>query len=183
MDWIYHGRCWKFGDNLAVDADLTKKEFALSRETRPEVLRDFVMCGIDPDFPKKVSPRDIIVAGRRFAQGNPHIQGLLGIAALNLGLVVESIPRGSYRNAINAGLPFLTLCKDVTRQCETGDELRVDFSTGTFENLTRATRLAYEPLPPILLETIALGGWKPMVVRRIAALRAEGRIAAATQAG
>ena len=99
MNWVYTGRCWKFGDNLAVDADLTKKEFASQRETRPEVLREFCMCGVDPDFPKKVSPRDIIVAGRRFAQGNPHIQGLLGIAALNLGLVVESIPRGSYRNA------------------------------------------------------------------------------------
>ena len=21
MDWVYTGRCWKFGDNLAVDAD------------------------------------------------------------------------------------------------------------------------------------------------------------------
>ena len=69
MDWVYTGRCWKFGDNLAVDADLTKKEFAMQRETRPEVLREFCMCGVDPDFPKKVGPHDIIVAGRRFAQG------------------------------------------------------------------------------------------------------------------
>jgi 3-isopropylmalate dehydratase small subunit len=177
MDWVYTGTCWKFGDNLAVDADLTKKEFALSRETRPEVLRDFVMCGIDPDFPKKVLPRDIIVAGRRFAQGNPHIQGLLGIAALNLGLVVESIPRGSYRNAINAGLPFLSHCLGVTKECETGDKLRVDFATGEFKNLTRNTRTTYEPLPPELLETIAIGGWKPMVARRIARLRKEGVVA------
>ncbi|HUC61720.1 MAG TPA: 3-isopropylmalate dehydratase [Alphaproteobacteria bacterium] len=179
MDWIYHGRCWKFGDNLAVDADLTKKEFALQRETRPEILREFCMCGIDPDFPKKVSPRDIVVAGRRFAQGNPHIQGLLGIAALSLGAVVESIPRGSYRNAVNAGLPILPHCDGVTKECETGDELRVDFATGSFENLTRGTKHRYEPLPATLLETIALGGWRPMVAQRIAKLRAEGRIAAA----
>ena len=179
MDWIYTGRCWKFGDNLAVDADLTKKEFAMQRETRPEVLREFCMCGIDPDFPKKVAPHDIIVAGRRFAQGNPHIQGLLGIAALNLGLVVESIPRGSYRNAVNAGLPFLPHCDGVTGECETGDRLRVDFATGLFENLTRGTRHTYPALSKTLLETIALGGWKPMVAARIASLRKEGRIAAA----
>lgn len=184
MDFVYTGRCWKFGDNLAVDADLTKKEFATARETRLEVLRDYVMCGIDPDFPKKVSPRDIVVAGKRFAQGNPHIQGLLGLAALNLGLVVESIPRGSFRNAINAGVPFLTRCIGVTKECETGDKLSVNFATGVFENLTRKTRIAYQPLPPELLETIALGGWKPMVARRIARMREDGKIrAASTPAG
>jgi 3-isopropylmalate/(R)-2-methylmalate dehydratase small subunit len=178
MDWVYAGRCWKFGDNLAVDADLTKKELASQRETRPEVLREYCMCGVDPDFHKKVSPHDIIVAGRRFAQGNPHIQGLLGIAALKLGLVVESIPRGSYRNAINAGLPFLSRCESVTAECETGDELRVNFSTGLFENLTRGTRKNYEPLSATQRDIIALGGWKPMFTVRIATMRAEGKIAA-----
>jgi 3-isopropylmalate/(R)-2-methylmalate dehydratase small subunit len=176
MDFIYQGRCWKFGDNLAVDADLTKKEFASARETRLEVLRDYVMCGVDPEFPKKAKPHDIIVAGRRFAQGNPHIQGLLGLKSLDLGLVVESIPRGSFRNAINAGVPFLTKCIGVTNECETGDELRVDFRTGVFENLTRKTRLVYEPLAPELLETIALGGWQAAVTRRIQQLREQGVI-------
>lgn len=168
MQWIYRGRCWKFGDNLSVDGDLMKEEFALTRETRPEVLRQYVMCGVDPDFPKKASPGDLIVAGKRFAQGNPHIQGLLGIAALGLGLVVESIPRGSFRNAVNAGLPFLPHCPGVTAACETGDELSVDFASGRFENLTRGTVQDYPPLDPLLRETIALGGWKAMVLRRLA---------------
>ena len=116
MELIYQGRCWKFGDNLSVDADLNKKEFASQRETRLEVLREFCMVGVDPGFAKKAKPHDIIVAGKRFAQGNPHIQGLLGIAGLELGLVVESIPRGSFRNAINAGLPFMTKCAGVTAE-------------------------------------------------------------------
>jgi 3-isopropylmalate/(R)-2-methylmalate dehydratase small subunit len=168
MDIVYQGRCWKFGDNISVDSDLMKKEFSTLRETRLEVLKDYVMCGIDPEFPKKVSPHDIIVGGKRFAQGNPHIQGLLGIAGLQLGLVVESIQRGSFRNAINAGVPFLPHCAGVGSECETGDELRVNFNTGLFENLTRGTRKTYEALPAPLLETISLGGWKPMVARRIA---------------
>jgi 3-isopropylmalate/(R)-2-methylmalate dehydratase small subunit len=172
MDWIYHGRCWKFGDNISCDHDLMKHEFATTRETRLEVLRDFVMCGIDPDFPKKVAPRDIIVAGKRFAQGNPHIQGLLGITGLQLGLVVESIQRGAFRNAISAGVPFLPRCEGVTSACETGDELRVNFETGEFENLTRGLRLHYAPLDATLRATTAAGGWKPMVMRRIAGTRA-----------
>jgi 3-isopropylmalate/(R)-2-methylmalate dehydratase small subunit len=175
MDFIYQGRCWKFGDNLAADADLTKKEFATQRETRLEVLREFCMVGVDPEFAKKAKPHDIIVAGKRFAQGNPHIQGLLGIRGLELGLVVESIPRGSFRNAINAGLPFLTHCTGVTAECETGDELRVNFETGLFENLTRGTRKQYTPLAKSLLETIAMGGWKPMVAKRVAEMKSQRR--------
>ena len=174
MNFVFQGKCWKFGDNLAVDADLTKKEFASQRETRLEVLRDFVMCGVDPDFHKKAKPNDIVVAGRRFAQGNPHIQGLLGLRSLDLGFVCESIPRGSYRNAINAGVPFMTHCLGVPKECETGDDLRVDFAKGTFENLTRGTKLQYTPLPPELLEKIAIGGWEKAVAQRIATMRAQG---------
>ena len=171
MDIIYEGACWKFGDNLSVDADLTKKEFGTQRETRLEVLREFVMCGIDPEFSKKVSRHDIIVAGKRFAQGNPHIQGLLGIAGLELGLVVESIPRGSLRNAVNAGLSFLSQCESVTSECETGDRLRVNFSTGLFENLTRGTSKQYEPLDKMLLEIVLAGGWEPTFAKRAEAMK------------
>ena len=171
MDMIYEGACWKFGDNISVDADLTKKEFSTQRETRHEVLREFVMCGIDPDFPKKVSRHDILVAGKRFAQGNPHIQGLLGIAGLELGLVVESIPRGSFRNAVNAGLPFLSHCDNVTGECETGDRLRVNFTTGLFENLTSGKSIQYEPLDKMLLDIVAAGGWQPTFAKRAAAMK------------
>ena len=169
FNWVYEGRCWKFGDNISVDGDLMSHDLAVQREIRPEVLKDFVMCGLDASFAAKVVPGDILVAGKRFAQGNPHIQGLLGIAGLKMGLVVESIPRGSYRNAVNAGLPLLPHCEAVSTECETGDVLRVDFSSGLFENLSRNTRRQYEPLDPQLLHTISLGGWKPMAMERLRA--------------
>lgn len=169
MNWLYRGRCWKFGDNLGIDGDIMPLRFALERETDPMVLRDFLMSEIDPDFPKKVAPGDIIVAGRRFGQGNPHIQGFLGIKGHGLGLVAESIPRGSFRNAINAGLPFLTGCAGVTALCETGDQLEVDFTTGRFVNLSRGTQASYTPLPPELQAIIAVGGWKEHFRRRLAA--------------
>jgi 3-isopropylmalate/(R)-2-methylmalate dehydratase small subunit len=141
--------------------------FALIRETRPEVLREHVMEGIDPEFAHKVSPGDIIVAGKRFGQGNPHIYGLIGIHALGLGLVVESIPRGTFRNAINAGLPFLPRCPGVTLEVEEGDELEVDFRNGEFVNLTRNIKREYSPLNPTLIKIIEAGGWEPMLRQRI----------------
>jgi 3-isopropylmalate/(R)-2-methylmalate dehydratase small subunit len=134
------------------------------------------MTGLDPDFPNKVQPGDIIVAGKRFAQGNPHIQGLIGMTAHRLGLVVESIPRGSYRNAINAGVPFLPACGGVTSRVESGDDIEVNFETGLFINHSRGVRLQYKPLEAAQLAIIAAGGWRAQLEARVAQmLRQVGR--------
>lgn len=167
MNWIYRGRCWRFGDNLGIDGDIMPLRFALSRETDPVVLRDFLMSEIDPNFAKKVKPGDIIVGGRRFGQGNPHMQGFLGMRGHGLGLVAETIPHGSFRNVINAGVPFLAPCPDVTKTCETGDELEVNFETGLFRNLTRGRDHRYLPVEPELRKIIAVGGWAEHVKKRL----------------
>ena len=171
MNWVYKGICWKFGDNLGIDGDVMPLRFALERELDPEVLRPHLMAGVDPEFPNKVSPGDIIVAGHRFGQGNPHIQGFLGIVGHGLGLVAESIPRGSFRNAINAGLPFLTGCEGVTADVETGDELEVNFKTGEFKNLSRDLTHQFQPLDAQLQAIIEAGGWRANLEKRIARLR------------
>lgn len=171
MDWVYKGKCWKFGDNLGIDGDVMPLRFALERELDPAVLSPFLMAGVDPDFSNKVSPGDIIVAGKRFGQGNPHIQGFLGIVGHGLGLVAETIPRGSFRNAINAGLPFLTGCDGVTADVETGDDLEVNFQTGEFKNLSRDIRRQFQPLDAQLQTIIEAGGWAPNLEKRLANLR------------
>lgn len=158
--WKYLGKCWKFGDNLGIDGDIMPLRFAIERELNPTVLKDYLMSGIDKEFHNKVSPNDIIVAGKRFAQGNPHIQGFLGIIGKKLGLVVESIPRGSFRNAINAGLPFLPNCPGVTNLVETGDTLEVDFQKGDFINLSKNTKHNFTPLDQQLQNKLEIGDWK-----------------------
>ena len=172
MNWVYKGKCWKFGDNLGIDGDVMPLRFALERELDPIILRDHLMAGIDPDFPQKVSPGDIIVAGKRFGQGNPHIQGFLGIVGHKLGLVVETIPRGSFRNAINAGLPFLSGCDSVSNDVETGDELEVNFKTGEFKNLSRDIHRHFKPLDAQLQVIIEVGGWHASLEKRLSKLRA-----------
>ena len=172
MKWIYQGKCWKFGDNLGIDGDVMPLRFALERELNPIVLRDHLMAGVDPEFPQKVSPGDIIVAGKRFGQGNPHIQGFLGIIGHGLGLVVETIPRGSFRNAINAGLPFLSGCEKITNDVETGDTLEVNFQTGDFRNLSRDIKRQFKPLDRQLMAIIEAGGWHANLEKRLAKLAA-----------
>ena len=118
-----------------------------------------------------MSPGVIIVAGKRFGQGNPHIQGFLGIVGHGLGLVAESIPRGSFRNAINAGLPFLNGCDGVGNDVDTGDDLEVNFLTGEFNNLSRNITRQYTPLDAKLREIIQAGGWAPSLEKRLSNVR------------
>ena len=171
MQLTYRGRCWKFGDNVGVDGDMMPLDFALQRETRLEVLAPHAMTGLDPDFPKKVKAGDIVVAGKRFAQGNPHIQGLLGLVAHQVGLVCESTPRGSLRNAVNAGLPLLPSCPGISSIVQTGDELEVDFESGDLRNVTRDWIRVFEPLPRALLDIIVRGGWEAAVEARVAMMK------------
>jgi 3-isopropylmalate/(R)-2-methylmalate dehydratase small subunit len=165
--WTLKGRCWLFGDDIAVDGDLMPLEFALRRELRPEVLKDHIFSQMDQTIAARIKPGDIIVAGKRFAQGNPHIQGLIGLAGAGVGLVVESIPSGSYRNAINAGLRFLPRCRGVRALVANGDHLEVNFASGAVSNLTSGASAQFDPLPPLLQDIVAVGGWAPKFRRRL----------------
>jgi 3-isopropylmalate/(R)-2-methylmalate dehydratase small subunit len=88
--------------------------------------------------------------------------------------VVESIQRGSYRNAINAGVPFLPACVGVGELVQTGDQIEVNFATGVFINHSRGTQMQYPPLAQSQLAIIAAGGWRAQLEARVAAMRAKG---------
>jgi 3-isopropylmalate/(R)-2-methylmalate dehydratase small subunit len=107
------------------------------------------------------------VGGRRFAQGNAHIQGMIGLKGCGVGLVAESIPIGSFRNALAAGLPVLPRCPGVRAMFENEDEIEVDFATARIRNLTRGTDATFPPLAPHLIEMLRAGGWGPMFRRRL----------------
>jgi len=151
------GRCWKFGDNLSTDAAVLPLPIA-RKSHDPKVLKDYVMTGVDPEFPKYVCPGDIIVAGKNFGNGNPHVWGYYAIKELGIGIVVESMARGGFRNAVTAGVPFLPSAQDITKKVNQGDELRVNFRTGEIKNLTSGELLKTEPLPKLILEIIEAGG-------------------------
>ena len=161
------GRAWVFGDNVAIDGDLMALEWALKRETDPEVLRQHVFEGLAPRFAKEVAEGDVVFAGRRFAQGNPHIQGLIGLAGCGVGIVVESIPSGSFRNALCAGLPMLPRCPGIRDMVSDGDRVSVDFRCGRVVNETRGVEESFTPLPDRLLVYIEAGGWGPVFQRRL----------------
>ncbi len=163
------GRCVVLGDNIGNDGHLMSLDFALARETDPEVLRREIFRGLDDTLAARLRPGDLIVTGRRFAQGNPHIQGFLGLKGAGIGLLTESIPSASYRLAINAGVPFLPSCPGLPPRVAEGDVLDVDFDTGAVVNTTRDESFRFAPLPGHARDIIKAGGWQPMFEARLAA--------------
>ena len=57
MKWVYRGRCWLFGDDLAIDGAIMPLRFALARETDPMVLREHLMSELDPGWEAHVRRR------------------------------------------------------------------------------------------------------------------------------
>ena len=168
MELILKGKCWKFGDNLTTDVAVYPIHTTRGLGYTPDVLKKFVMTGIDPEFPEKVRAGDIIVAGKNFGQGNPHVWGFYGMKAHGIGLIVESFARGGFRNAVTAGVPFLPAAEDITSEVNQGDELEVNFRTGQINNLTSGKVIKTEPLPEALLEIIEAGGEEKLLEKKLA---------------
>lgn len=163
MNWVLTGKCWIFGDNIPIDGGLLPMEYIRSHQEDPQVLKKHVMENIDPQFPKKVQKGDIIITGNRFGHGNAHIQGFLGLKALGIGLICESISRGAFRNVITAGIPVLPFCKGIRKNVIQNDLFEVNFKTGEIKNLTRDTVIQTEPLNVNLLQIIEAGGSMPFL--------------------
>ena len=168
MERVMQGKIWKFPENIAIDVDLMDPDFMRKRVMDPVELAPHVFESLRPEFAKEVQPGDIIVAGKRFGHGNPHIQGYLGLKHLGIGIVAESMPRGSYRNAIKTGIWALPTCIGVTREVNDGDNVRVDFEIGEITLLKTGRKLNYPPMPAKLREIVGAGGtdaWIKLVLQ------------------
>jgi 3-isopropylmalate/(R)-2-methylmalate dehydratase small subunit len=126
------------------------------------------------NFPRNSSQEISFVAGRRFAQGNPHAQGFRGIKALGLGLLITDwIHRGAYRNCVLAGVPTIPTCPDILNYVNQGDILEVNFESGLIINHSTGKKIKGQPMPPFLLQIIAAGGSTMYLQDQ---LRAKGRL-------
>lgn len=164
------GHVFKYGDN--VDTDVIIPARYLNTADAAELARH-CMEDLDETFVQRVRPGDLIVAGWNFGCGSSREHAPLVIKTCGVGCVIaKSFARIFYRNAINIGLPILE-CPEAADAIEAGDEVEVDFDTGTVVDLSRGTRFSAQPFPPFIQKIIRDGGL-------LASLRAEaGTIAGA----
>jgi len=152
----FKGRIWKFGDNIDTDAIIPARYLSTSD---PEILATHCMEDADPDFVKKISRDDIIVAGENFGCGSSREHAPIAIKAAGISCVIaESFARIFYRNAFNMGLPIFE-SGDLWTMISDGQEIEVDSDEGTIMVVnSMAGPVRINPIPPFMQELIRAGG-------------------------
>jgi 3-isopropylmalate/(R)-2-methylmalate dehydratase small subunit len=154
----------KFGENIDTDVILPGKYLVL---VDPYNLAKHALEGLDPDFPEKAKKGVIIVGGKNFGCGSSREQAPLALKYSGVKCVIaETFARIFFRNAINIGLPVIE-CKDILATVDEGDELTVDFETGTVQNLSKGKSFQVAKLPPFILEILSDGGLIENLRRRM----------------
>ena len=150
---MIEGRTWTFGDDISTDLLYPQTAYHLPLAEAAQL----VFSANRPGWSEQVEPGDIIVGGTNFGMGSsrPAVALLreLGIAA-NLA---ESFTNLYFRNCVNYALPAIA-APGVLALIGEGDHLRVDFASGTIENVTTGAKLVTDPLPPELLTIVESGG-------------------------
>lgn len=149
------GQVFKYPDN--VDTDVIIPARYLNTADAKELARH-CMEDIDAEFVNQVQPGDVMVAGWNFGCGSSREHAPLVIKTCGTGCVIaKSFARIFYRNAINIGLPILE-CPDAAEEIAAGDQVSVDFTSGTITDLTSGKSYQAEPFPPFIQNIISQGG-------------------------
>ena len=115
------------------------------------------MEDIDPNFVKKISIGDVIVAGENFGCGSSREHAPIAIKSAGIcAVIAKSFARIFYRNSFNMGLLILE-CNE-TDEINEGDEIKIDVNQGTISNLTQNKTYKFQPIPPFMQELIKSGG-------------------------
>jgi 3-isopropylmalate dehydratase small subunit len=155
MDKKLHGKAWTFGDDINTDLIIPARYL---NTTDQKELASHLMEDEDPDFTKKFSNGDFIVAKKNFGCGSSREHAPIAIKAAGIGAVIaQSYARIFYRNAINIGLPILESYEAVEK-IEPGNEIEVDLNTGRILNKTKSETYQATIFPEFMQKLIAAGG-------------------------
>ncbi|MFH1190785.1 MAG: 3-isopropylmalate dehydratase small subunit [Candidatus Omnitrophota bacterium] len=158
---IFKGKVHKFADDINTD-DIIAAKYLVS--TDAQELGKHCMETISPEFSQKVSPGDIIVAGRNFGCGSSREHAPLAIKGCGVSAVIaKSFAAIFFRNAINIGLPFLESL-DVDN-INDGDLIEIDLTSGVIKNITQDKNYQTSAFPEFLQQIVESGGLIPWVKR------------------
>ncbi len=156
------GKAWVFGDN--IDTDVLAPGIYL--KLGPEDMAQHCLEAVDPKFAGAVQPGDIVVGGKNFGMGSSREQAPQALKILGIGAIVAmSFARIFYRNALNLGLPVVSLPQ--AAEIAAGDNVSVDPVAGSITNTTQHKTYSCDPIPAHLLEMIADGGLMPHLKKKI----------------
>jgi len=159
-------RAHKYGDHVNTDVIIPARYLNTSD---PAELAAHAMEDLDAEFVHKVSPGDVIVAGRNFGCGSSREHAPVALKHAGVGYVIAaSFARIFYRNALNVGLPILE-SPEAAAGIADGDEVAVEPGAGIIRNLSKNETYRCAPLAGPARELVEAGGLVPLVRRRLGA--------------
>ncbi len=124
----------------------------------PNLMAKYAMYGFDPDFHKKISKGDIIVAGRNFGGGSSREQAPVALKYAGISAVIaESFARIFYRNAFTIGLPALEI-PEIKGKVDHQDELKIDIAKYAVENIRTKETFHARKVPEFMRQMLLEGG-------------------------
>ncbi len=161
MDSKITGRVWVLGDDVDTDGIYPGKYLPILDP--PEMARH-ALEGVDVQFPTKLQPGDIIVAGQGFGCGSSREQAATCLKAAGVAAVIAaSFARIFFRNAVNQGLPLVQA--ELTALLKDGDSVSVDFDDCTIAVAEKS--VSFPQLDPSVLAILQAGGLIPAVRKRL----------------
>lgn len=161
MTLCFSGKVWVFGDSLNTDA--MYPGFAMKME--PTEAARHIFYEVRPGWTDEVSRGDIVVAGKNFGLGSSRPVAALFVELGVAGLVAEEFNSLFFRNAVNSGLPAMTV-PNATSVFREGDTGTFDLSAGTWRNDTTGASGSVPRLPGLILDIIESGGVLPRLVEQ-----------------
>ena len=165
-------------DNLNTDG-IYGKDYTYRDDMTRDMMAKVVMENYDPQFGVLTRAGDVLVGGFNFGTGSSREQAVTALAARGIPLVIAGSFSQTYlRNAFNNGF----LCVEVPELVERlrqlfrdrvktertivpGDEVRIDFTTGTITY--RGEAFHFPPLGTVPQSLVIAQGVEKLVARRL----------------
>jgi 3-isopropylmalate/(R)-2-methylmalate dehydratase small subunit len=162
---MLRGKVIKLGDD--VNTDLVIAGRYKFRSVTVEDMAKHIFEDIDPTLASRIKPGDIVVAGKNFGCGSSREQAPRVMVAAGISAVIaKSFARIFFRNAINVGLPVLTVEEKFVDSTSDDDLIEIDLARSIVKNVTKNNETKFKPFPEQILEILEAGGLVPYAKKR-----------------
>jgi homoaconitate hydratase len=166
-------------DNLNTDG-IYGKDYTYRDDMTPQMMAEVVFENYDPQFAARARRGDLILGGMNFGTGSSREQAVTSLQAAGIALIIAGSYSQTYlRNAFNNGFPCVESPELAARVRELladqiasgektiipGDEIEVDFSSGTIT--FRGEIFRFPPLGTVPQGLVVAGGVENQVRQKL----------------
>ena len=159
----FHGRVWKYGDDVNTDVIFPGKY--TYTVTDPKEQAKHALEDSDPNFAGQAQAGDIIVGGKNWGNGSSREQAATCLKYCGVtAIIAKSFARIHFRNLVNNGVVPI-VCAPAADAIQNGETIDIDLDAHTIK--CAAGNFDFPSLSPTLLTIIETGGLVQMLRRKL----------------